>query len=207
MFESFSVPKKLRPKDPRFTCGPSLIPPQAVRDLAQTETHLLGTSHRKSAVKNLVAAVQRDLAHYFQLPEGYEVVLGNGGATMLFDALGLGAVEQCSAHFSCGEFSHKWFHSHQLIPWIEAREISVKYGQGMTPRFVPEADMICTTLNETSTGVMVDSYSQLAGSPALVAVDATSGAGQIFCDFNQVDIFFFSPRKFWLPRGGCLWPL
>ena len=99
MFESFSVPEKLRPKDPRFTCGPSLIPPQGVRDLAQTATHLLGTSHRKSTVKNLVAAVQRDLAHYFQLPQGYEVVLGNGGATMLFDALGLGAVRAMFSPF------------------------------------------------------------------------------------------------------------
>ena len=202
MFESFNIPQNLIPSDPRFACGPSLIPSKHVQRLKETGPHLLGTSHRKTPVRNLVREVQRGLTDYFNLPEGYEVVLGNGGATFLFDALGLGAVKESSAHFTCGEFSSKWFKAHQLIPWIKAQEISVEYGKGATPEPVADTDMICTTLNETSTGVMVDSYEKLKNYPGLVAVDATSGAGQIPCNLSLVDIFFFSPQKIFASEGG-----
>ena len=202
MFAKFDVPQDLIPSDPRFASGPSLVPLEHVQSLLETGPHLLGTSHRKTWVKDLVLDVQQGLADYFHLPPGYEVVLGNGGASFLFDALGLGAVEEKSVHFTCGEFSHKWFKAHNLIPWIEADEIAVEYGQGITPKPVPGADMICTTLNETSTGAMVDSYENLRGGPSLVAVDATSGGGQISCDLDLVDIFFFSPQKVFASEGG-----
>ena len=202
MFEAFEVPPELVPSDPRFACGPSLVPLGHMQSLLSGVPHLLGTSHRKQKVKDLVAEVQRRLVDYFAPPSGYEVVLGNGGATFLFDALGLGAVEKRSAHFTCGEFSQKWYNAHQLIPWIESEKIAADYGQGVTPRPVPGADMICTTLNETSTGVMVDSYEELKDSSALVAVDATSGAGQVPCDLARVDIFFFSPQKVFASEGG-----
>ena len=202
MFEKFHIPQDLWPSDPRFASGPSLIPPEHVERLAQTGQHLLGTSHRKPQVKNLVGELQQGLADYFNLPDGYEVVLGNGGATLLFDAIGLGTVEKKSAHFTCGEFSKKWFKAHDLIPWVEAVEFPVEYGQGITPLPVAGADMICTTLNETSTGVMVDSYEGLRDIPSLVAVDATSGGGQVPCDLSLVDIFFFSPQKVFASEGG-----
>ena len=54
MFEKFVVPKELMPSDPRFGAGPSLIPVAHLEALAATKHHLLGTSHRKPAVKNLV---------------------------------------------------------------------------------------------------------------------------------------------------------
>ena len=202
MFESFDIPKNLIPSDPRFGCGPSLIPIQHVQRLKETGPHILGTSHRKAAVKSLVGEIQKGLSDYFKLPDGYEVVLGNGGATFLFDALGIGAVEKHSAHFTCGEFSGKWFKAHQLIPWIKAQELSVEYGKGLTPRPVEDVDMICTTLNETSTGVMVDSYEELKNYSGLLAVDATSGGGQISCNLSLVDIFFFSPQKVFASEGG-----
>ncbi|MCY4643755.1 MAG: aminotransferase class V-fold PLP-dependent enzyme [Bacteriovoracales bacterium] len=202
MFEAFDVPRNLVPSDPRLACGPSLIPTKNVQRLLEAAPTLLGTSHRKPGVKNLVGEIQEGLADYFNLPEGYEVVLGNGGATFLFDALALGAVEKRSAHFVCGEFSAKWFKSHSLVPWIESVEILAENGQGLTPEPVPGADLICSTLNETSTGVMVDSYEKLKGGRALVAVDATSGGGQIPCDVSAIDFFFFSPQKVFASEGG-----
>ena len=202
MFETFSVPQKLVPSDPRFACGPSLIPQAHLESLLRTGHHLLGTSHRKERVKGLTQEVQEGLAEYFQLPQGHEVILGNGGATFLFDALGLGAVEKKSAHFTCGEFSAKWLKAHKLIPTIETEEIGVEYGEGITPRPVSGADLICSTLNETSTGVAVDSYEALRGSSGLVAVDATSAGGQVPCDFSIIDIFFFSPQKVFASEGG-----
>ena len=190
------------PSDPRFASGPSLLPMEYIQRLAQRGPHLLGTSHRKSAVKDLVREVQQGLTSYLNLPSGYEVVLGNGGASFLFDALGLGAVEKKSIHFTCGEFSQKWYKSHARIPWIEAEEIGVGYGEGITPRVVDGVDFICTTLNETSTGAMVDTLDGLRGSEALVAVDATSGVGQIDTDFSLIDILFFSPQKVFASEGG-----
>ncbi len=202
MFENFKVPKELVPSDPRFGVGPSLIPVEALESLAKTGTSLLGTSHRKDAVRNVVKELQEGFKKYFNLPAGYEVVLGNGGATMLWDMIGLGLVEKSSLHFVTGEFSEKWYKAHKQIPWISAREIKVEAGHGLNPREEPGYDFICCTLNETSTGVMLSDIPKLGGQNILMAVDATSGAGQIKVDFNNVDVYYFSPQKVFASEGG-----
>jgi len=202
MFENFKVPSELMPTDPRFGVGPSLIPVQALEKLAQTGYKLLGNSHRKNAVKNLVKEVQEGFKTYFKLPEGYEVVLGNGGATMLWDMIGLGLVEKSSLHFVTGEFSDKWYRSHKLIPWIQAKEVKASFGHGLNPVEEEGHDFICGTLNETSTGVMISKLPQLKNSHTLLALDATSGAGQIKVDFNKVDVYYFSPQKVFASEGG-----
>jgi phosphoserine aminotransferase len=201
MFENYQTPKELIPSDPRFGCGPSLIPLEFVQSLLDTEKILLGTSHRKPPFKNLVREIQEGLVKYFSLPDDYTVAVGNGGATFLFDALGLGGVEKKSAHFTCGEFSSKWFKAHSKIPWIESENIEADYGHGINPKMVEGCDMICTTLNETSTGVIISELPDLDEN-TLLAVDATSGGGQVACDLSKVDIYFFSPQKVFASEGG-----
>lgn len=202
MFENFKVPKELVPSDPRFGVGPSLIPTYFIENLLATGNTLLGTSHRKPAVVNLVKEMQKGMRDYFNLPDDYEIVIGNGGATFLFDMIGLGLVEDSSVHFVCGEFSSKWFKAHKKIPWIKAQEISVEYGQGIDPKIVDGHDMICCTLNETSTGVIINDVPDCRGTDTLVCVDATSGAGQVPIDLEKVDVFFFGPQKVFAAEGG-----
>ena len=98
------------------------MPVDFVKSLLDTGPHLLGTSHRKKPVKDLCKGIQEGLKKYFSLPDDYSIILGNGGATLLFDMIGLGLVRQKSAHFTCGEFSKKWFKSHQKVPWIDVVE-------------------------------------------------------------------------------------
>jgi phosphoserine aminotransferase len=201
MFESLSIDKKLYPSDPRFGVGPSLIPVNHIQNLLDTGHSLLGTSHRKPAVKNLCRELQDGLRKYFNLPGDYEVVLGNGGATFLFDMIGLGLVEKTSVHYTTGEFSSKWYKAHNKIPWINAVEKDVDYGKGQNPEISSGADMICCTLNETSTGVMITDIPDVDES-TILAVDATSGAGQIPLDLSKVDLYFFSPQKVFASEGG-----
>jgi phosphoserine aminotransferase len=202
MFENFKVPSELIPDDPRFGVGPSLIPLEHINKLAQTGFNVLGTSHRQNAIKDLMKEAQSGLKKYFNLPEDYLVAMGNGGATLLFDMIGLGMVEKKSSHFVTGEFSGKWCKSHKLVPWIDVDERKVDFGEGITPEKT-DADMLCMTLNETSTVVMIDQVPD-KGPNQLVAIDATSGAGQIACDLSKVDVFFFSPQKVFASEGG-LW--
>ncbi|MBJ00613.1 MAG: phosphoserine transaminase [Halobacteriovoraceae bacterium] len=202
MFENYKVPKELMPSDPRFGVGPSLIPVEYIENLAKTGTELLGTSHRKPAVKNLVKEVQEGIAKYFNIPEGYEVVLGNGGATFLFDMIGLGLVEKSSVHFVTGEFSSKWQKSHAKIPGVEAKLEDAGIGNGINPKIVDGHDMICATLNETSTGVIITELPDVRDKDALVAVDGTSGAGQVPLNLELCDVFFFSPQKIFASEGG-----
>lgn len=202
MFENLKVPKELIPSDPRFGVGPSLIPIDFIQSLLDTGTELLGTSHRKPSVVSLVKEMQQGFRDYFNLPKDYEVVIGNGGATFLFDMIGLGLVENSSVHFTCGEFSNKWFKAHQKIPWIKTQEISVEYGQGIEPSIVDGHDMICCTLNETSTGVIITDVPDCSGMDTLVCVDATSGAGQVPIDLTKIDVFFFGPQKVFAAEGG-----
>lgn len=201
MFENYMPPKDLKPSDPRFGCGPSLVPIAFLKTLAETGTELMGTSHRKPAVKNIVKGVQEGIRTYFNVSDDSTIALGNGGATLLFDMMGLGMVEKKSAHFTCGEFSEKWFKSHDSIPWIEAQKNGVDFGLGVTPTDVSDADFIATTLNETSTGVMLDLLPEV-DAKTILAVDATSGGGQCPCDVNKVDAYFFSPQKIFASDGG-----
>jgi phosphoserine aminotransferase len=203
MFEDYTVSSGLVPSDPRFGVGPSLIPVQFLESLAKTGTELLGTSHRKPAVKALVKEMQDGLRQYFSIPQDYEVVIGNGGATFLFDMIGLGLVKKSSLHFTCGEFSQKWFKSHNKIPWIEATEVAAEYGQGIDPEYREGFDTICCTLNETSTGVIINDVPDCRDKDdVIVCVDATSGAGQVPIDLEKVDVFFFSPQKVFAAEGG-----
>ena len=203
MFDDIQIPRELIPSDPRFTSGPSLVPVIHLENLAKTKTSLMGTSHRKPAIKNLVANISSGLLEYFKTPSDYSVVMGNGGATLLFDMIGLGAVLKKSCHYTCGEFSNKWFKSHQAIPWIDAQELAQDYGQGTSVAHIPEVDVTCATLNETSTGVCLDSLPEKSAW-SLMCIDATSGAGQVRCDLSQSDLFFFSPQKVFASDGG-LW--
>jgi phosphoserine aminotransferase len=203
MFENYLAAKDLIPSDPRFGCGPSLIPLEHLEKLAKTGAHLMGTSHRKSAVKNVVKSAQEGLKKYFQIPSDYLVVMGNGGATFLFDMIALGAVEKKVHHFTCGEFSEKWYKSSKLVPWIEAKQTSVPVGQGVMINNWGDADVVCGTLNETSTGVILPELPTV-DDKTLLCIDATSGAGQIACDVSKTDIFFFSPQKVFASEGG-LW--
>lgn len=204
MFEKLTIPPELIPSDPRFGCGPSLVPMEFVQGLLEKGSELIGTSHRKPPVKNLVKGIQEGLSQYFSLDENHFVVVGNGGATFLFDMIGLGLVEKEITHFTCGEFSEKWYKSSHAIPWIKAHNNSADYG--LTPSYdnsnYADSDVVCVTLNETSTGVQFEGLPPIKNANTLLAVDATSGAGQIPCDVNQTDVFFFSPQKVFASEGG-----
>jgi len=201
MFDKISIPSRLIPSDPRFGCGPSLIPEEHVQRLAAHAKSYLGTSHRKDTVRNVVREVQEGLRSYFALPKDYAVILGNGGATMLWDMMALGMVQSSSLHFTCGEFSEKWFKANGLVPWIKAEQVSVPYGQGIEAGQKTGFDFICTTLNETSTGVQNTTAPKIQGD-TLLAMDATSGAGQIITQIENVDVYYFSPQKVFASDGG-----
>ncbi len=203
MFDTFVIPKELTPLDPRFGAGPSMVPAEFLETLAKTGVHYMGTSHRKPGVKNVVKELQDGLAKYFNLPSDYLVVLGNGGATLLFDMIALGIVEKKATHFTCGEFSEKWYKSSKLVPWIETEQVSVPFGKGINGKAVAGSDLIAVTLNETSTGVQLSEL-PVVDANTILAVDATSGGGQCPCDVSKTDIYFFSPQKVFASDGG-LW--
>jgi phosphoserine aminotransferase len=202
MFNDFEVPNDLIPTDPRFGVGPSLIPTKYIEEMARTGSELLGTSHRKPAVINLVKELQDGFRKYFNLPKDFEIVIGNGGATFLFDMIGLGLVDKASVHYTTGEFSTKWFKAHSKIPWIHATQKSTEYGSTNDVKSLEGHDMICCTLNETSTGVMISTLPDMRETDVLVTVDATSGAGQIPINLELVDLYFFSPQKVFGGEGG-----
>lgn len=199
---SKKIDANLIPSDPRFGVGPSLIPTRFVSDLLATGSDYLGTSHRKPAVVEKIKEVQDNFKKYFELPDDYLVVIGNGGASFLFDMIALGLVRKKSAHFCCGEFSQKWWRSHDNVPWIETYKEEVAFGEGINPRDVEDCDMICATLNETSTGVIISEIPDLTNTDKLFALDATSGGAQVLVDMKKVDVFFLSPQKVLGSEGG-----
>jgi phosphoserine aminotransferase len=203
---NIEIPAGLRPADGRFGSGPSRVRPEAVAALAATGTSYLGTSHRQAPVKSVVGRIRAGLAELFGLPEGYEVVLGNGGTTVFWDTATFGLIERRSQHLSFGEFSSKFAAAAAAAPHLADPEI-IESPAGTHPETLARSgiDLYALTHNETSTGVMMEIRRPEAADPgALVAVDATSGAGGLRVDPAQFDAYYFAPQKCFGAEGG-LW--
>ncbi len=200
------IPADIKPADGRFGCGPSKVRPEALSALAATENSLLGTSHRQAPVKNLVKRVREGVSSLFSLPEGYQVVLGNGGSTAFWDIAAFGLVREKSQHLDFGEFSSKFASSVKAAPWLAEPSV-IKTAPGTHPLPVAEAgvDVYGLTHNETSTGVAMPIARPAGADPgSLVLVDATSGAGGLPVDITETDVYYFAPQKSFASEGG-LW--
>ena len=199
-----SVPAELLPADGRFGSGPSKVRGEQIEALVAASTTLLGTSHRKAPVRGLVADVRRGLHDLFALPDGWEIVLGNGGTTVFWDAATFGLVERRSHHLVFGEFSGKFATACEAAPHLtEAMVVRAAPGDYPDPVAADGVDLYALTHNETSTGVaMTLTRPDGAGADALVAVDATSAAGGIAWDPAHVDVYYFAPQKCFGADGG-----
>jgi len=199
------LPESLKPRDGRFGSGPSKVRPEQVASLASVGSTYLGTSHRQQTVKSVVARVRSAVAELFSLPEGYEVVLGNGGSTCFFDIATFCLIEHRSQHLSFGEFSSKFAAAAKAAPHIEDPEV-IGAPAGTHPEAVanPDVDLYALTQNETSTGVAMEIRRPVGAGEGLVAVDATSAAGGMRVDVAEADAYFFAPQKCFASDGG-LW--
>jgi phosphoserine aminotransferase len=203
---NIAIPANLLPSDGRFGCGPSKVRPEAVAALAQAADGFLGTSHRQATVKDMVGRLRDGVTDMFGLPDGWEVVLGNGGTTVLWDALCFGLVDRHSQHLSFGEFSSKFAACVAAAPWLDAPEV-IESATGTHPDAAgrPGVDLYALTHNETSTGVVAPvQRPQGTDAGALVAVDATSAAGGVRFDPTECDVYYFAPQKALASDGG-LW--
>ncbi len=202
------IPAEIKPADGRFGAGPSKVPAGVLEALAATGTSLMGTSHRQAPVRNVVRRVREGLGELFALPDGYEVVLGNGGATAFWDIATYGLIRERSQHLSFGEFSSKFAKAAAEAPFLAAPTVLTSE-PGSLPVPQPEqgVDAYAWAHNETSTAVMapvrrpgrVDSDDD-----SLVLIDATSGAGGLPVDLREVDAYYFAPQKSFASDGG-LW--
>jgi len=203
---AITIPADLLPADGRFGCGPSKVRPEAIAALAAEAPDYLGTSHRQAPVKFMVSRLRNAVAELFALPDGYEVILGNGGSTVFWDAAIFGLIEEKSQHLVFGEFSSKFAECATRAPFLsDPTVISAEPGTAPTAAAEAGIDLYALTHNETSTGVatpIVRPEGTDAG--ALVAVDATSAAGGLKFDASQTDVYYFAPQKC-LGSDGGLW--
>jgi phosphoserine aminotransferase len=220
------IPDRLKPADGRFGCGPSKVRPQALRRLADEGAALMGTSHRQKPVRALVGEIKAGLGELFSLPDGYEVALGNGGATAFWDAASFSLIERRALHLAYGEFSQKFATVTSEAPFLsDPVVVKAEAGDAPDPAAVEAAiagaggalgdgvsfagdqqgiDAIAWAHNETSTGVMVPVARPAGAGQALVLIDATSGAGGLPLDASQADAYYFAPQKSFAADGG-LW--
>jgi phosphoserine aminotransferase len=198
------IPRAMLPSDGRFGCGPSKIRPEQALALARANSNLLGSSHRQAPVRNLVASVRSGLGELFSLPEGWEIVLGNGGSTVFWDVATFGLITERSQHFVFGEFSSKFAEAAATAPHV-GEPVVIRSEPGTHPAIgatADDVDVVALTHNETSTGVSMELRRPLGG--ALVVVDATSAAGGLPWSPSDVDVYYFAPQKCFASDGG-LW--
>ncbi|WP_066908828.1 phosphoserine transaminase [Millisia brevis] len=199
-----TIPSDLLPGDGRFGCGPSKVRPEQLSALVEVGSSVIGTSHRQKPVKNVVGRVRSGLRELFSLPDDYQVVLGNGGTTAFWDAAAFGLIDQRSQHLTFGEFSKKFASVAAANPFI-GDPIVQSSDPGTAPELVvdPSADLIGWAHNETSTGVALP-VTRPADTDALIAIDATSGAGGLPVTITDADVYYFAPQKCFAADGG-LW--
>lgn len=201
-----TIPTDLLPADGRFGCGPSKVRPEAVAALAEAGRDYLGTSHRQDTVKYMVSRLRNGLAEMFALPDGYEIMLGNGGSTVFWDIATFGLIDRRSQHLTFGEFSSKFAQAAAAAPFLDD-PVAIKSDVGTYPSPIPDdaIDTYAFTHNETSTGVSMPLVRPVGTEgKALVLVDATSAAGGLRFDASQTDVYYFAPQKCLASDGG-LW--
>ena len=202
------IPADLLPADGRFGCGPSKVRSEQVAALVAAGSDYLGTSHRQARVRFEVGALRNGLAELLALPDGYEILLGNGGTTAFWDAASFGLIDRRSQHLRFGEFSSKFAEAVAAVPHLEEPSfLWADPGSHPLPVADPDVDAYCLTHNETSTGVAMPIERPAgvdAGDGALVLVDATSAAGGLRVDLSEADVYYFAPQKCLAADGG-LW--
>jgi len=196
-----AIPDALRPRDGRFGSGPSKVPQAAMAALADAAPGFMGTSHRRDGVRSVVRRIRAGIAELFALPDGYEVLLGNGGSTLFWDAAAFGLIERRSTHLVLGEFSSKFAAVTRAAPHLDDPQVC-ETPPGERPQLPDrvEGDVYAYPHNETSTGVAVEVY-RPAGD-ALVVVDGTSAAGGMRVDAANFDVYYFAPQKCFASDGG-----
>ena len=199
----FKIPTELLPQDGRFGCGPSKVRPEQLEAVMARMTSVMGTSHRQAPVKNIVGSVREGLTSLFNLPAGWEIVMGNGGSTVFWDVATFGLIRERSHHLVFGEFSSKFAEASAAAPHL-ADPIIVSSDPGTHPAAASDAtcDIYAYPHNETSTGVAMSPVRP--AKDGLVVVDATSAAGGLMWDPSQVDVYYFAPQKCFASDGG-LW--
>jgi phosphoserine aminotransferase len=199
-----AIPADLKPGDGRFGCGPSKVRPEALAKLAE-QSDLMGTSHRQAPVRDLVQRIREGITELFGLPDGYEVALGNGGTTAFWESVCAWLIRERSLHLTYGEFSQKFSKAAKVAPFLgDPILIEAEPGDAPAPRGDAAVDLIGWAHNETSTGVMVPVERPADAGDALIAIDATSGAGGLPLDASQADVYYFAPQKGFAADGG-LW--
>jgi phosphoserine aminotransferase len=206
-----AIPEELLPRDGRFGCGPSKVRPEALARLAREGSAVMGTSHRQRPVKALVGEIRAGIGELLSAPDGYEVALGNGGATAFWDAAAFGLVRSRALHLTFGEFSQKFAAATAGAPFLQNPvTIAAEPGDAPDPVGIGAAaaregvDAVAWAQNETSTGVMLPVVRPQGTDGMLVAIDATSGAGGLPLDASQADAYYFAPQKGFASDGG-LW--
>ena len=199
----FKIPTELLPQDGRFGCGPSKVRPEQLEAVMARMTSVMGTSHRQAPVKNIVGSVREGLTSLFNLPAGWEIVMGNGGSTVFWDVATFGLIRERSHHLVFGEFSSKFAEASAAAPHL-ADPIIVSSDPGTHPAAASDAtcDIYAYPHNETSTGVAMSPVRP--AKDGLVVVDATSASGGLMWDPSQVDVYYFAPQKCFASDGG-LW--
>ena len=198
-----AIPPELLPGDGRFGSGPSKIRDDQLDSLRAAQPGVLGTSHRQAPVKNLVGDVRAMLAEYFSLPDGYEVILANGGTTFFWDAAAFGLIDRRAQHCAFGEFGAKFAAASAAAPHLEAPSvIEGDVGSISEPVVEDGVDTYAWPHNETSTGAMAPVVRPDGIGDALVLVDGTSAAGGAAVDVSQTDAYYFAPQKNFASDGG-----
>ena len=203
---NISIPNELLPVDGRFGSGPSLVRKSDLDALANLSESYMGTSHRQSPVKDMVGRLRDGLSVLFGLPDDWEIILGNGGSTLFWDAATFSLISEKSHHLVFGEFSSKFATASRAAPHID-EPVVAEFEPGTGPLVEEsDADTYAFTHNETSTGVSMDLQrpANTSADEAIVLVDATSAAGGIVWDTDNVDCYYFAPQKCFASDGG-LW--
>ena len=201
----FSGEFKLLMKNIFFTVGPSKIYPRVdVYAREAFEQEIPSLSHRSAEFQDLYKTAIDALRRLLKIPDTHRIFFLTSG-TEGMERVVQNCVGTTSFHFIDGAFSKKFLNTSLAYRknTLSRAVHSLKDFEAPLPK---EAEVVCFTHNETSTGMVVPPevlYRIKKENPrALVAVDTVSSMPHADFDYSLLDCVFFSVQKgFGLPAG------
>lgn len=168
-----------------FSAGPAVLPEEVLRQAAAEMLDYDGTgmsvmemSHRSKPFASIIETAEADLRELLQIPDNYQVLFLQGGATQQFAAIPMNLMQNKKADYIVsGSWSKKAWKEAKL--YGEARCVASSEDENFSYvpdvaglEFDPEADYVYICQNETIYGTVYHELPNTNGKPLVADVSS-----------------------------------
>jgi len=195
-------------KKHNFSAGPSILSPytiertaNGVRDLDNSGLSIMEISHRSKEFIAIMDETQRLFVELLDIPEGYSVLLLQGGASMQFCMVPYNLLQNKAAYLDTGVWANKAIKEAKLFGEVEVVASSKEATYSYIPRdykIPSDADYFHITTNNTIYGTEIK---EDMDSPVTLVADMSSDIFSRPMDVSKYGMIYGGAQKNLAPAG------